>query len=114
MRLGFDLLGQRRGQPRLANARLARYQNHPSLTALRLLPATGQQLDLLLAPDKWRLPRAQCLEPADLAALAQHPPRALRVGEAGELLRSEVLQVEEPADLPAGRFGDDECVWRGQ
>src|SRR5438105_8005935 len=109
MRLGFDVLGQRRRQPRLADARLAGHQYHPSLTALRLLPATGQQLDLLPAPDKWRLPRAQCLEPADLTALAHHPPGALRLAETGELLRSEVLQVEKLADLPAGRFGDDQC-----
>ena len=38
----------------------------------------------------------------------------LRLGEAGERLGSEIGEVEQPADLPAGRFGDDQCVRHGQ
>ena len=75
MRLAFDVLGKRRGQPRLADARLAGDQHHPPFAALRLLPAAQQQLDFLVAPDERRLPRAQGLEPAYLAALAQAPAR---------------------------------------
>ncbi len=83
MRLGSDILGERRRQPRLADARLAGDQHHPSLAALRLLPAADEQLDFLLAPHERRLPRAQRLEPACLAAFAQDTPGALRLGKAG-------------------------------
>jgi hypothetical protein len=38
----------------------------------------------------------------------------LRLGKAGELLRPEVFQVKQLADLPAGRFGDHQRVRRGQ
>ena len=34
-----------------------------------------QQLDFLVTTDERRLPRAQRLEPANIAALAEHPPR---------------------------------------
>ena len=50
-----------------------------------------KQLDFLVATDERRPARAQGLEAADRAALAQHPPDALRVGEAGKLLRPEVF-----------------------
>jgi hypothetical protein len=30
----------------------------------------------------------------------------LRLGEAGELLRPEILQIEQPADLPTCRFAN--------
>ena len=82
MRLGFDVLGEGCREPRLADARLAGDQNHPSFTALHLLPTADKQLDFLLPPDKRRLPRAQGLEAADLAALANYPPCRLRFGEA--------------------------------
>ena len=85
MRLASDVLGKRRRQPRLADARLAGDQHHPSFAALRLLPAADQQLDFLVTPDERRLPRAQCLEPAHHAALAEHPPCRLRLGKAGKL-----------------------------
>ena len=39
MRLGSDVLGKRRREPRLADARLAGDQHHPPFAALRLLPA---------------------------------------------------------------------------
>jgi len=38
----------------------------------------------------------------------------LRPTKAGKLLRSEVFQIEQPADLPARRFPDDQRVRRGQ
>jgi len=78
------------------------------------LPAAGKRLDLLLAPDKRRLSRAQCLEAADLAAFAQDPPGALGFAKAGELLRPQILQVEQPADLPARCFANDQRVRHGQ
>src|SRR5437016_5091700 len=81
MRLAFDMRGKCRRQPRLADARLAGNQYHPSFAGLCLLPAPPQQLDFFVAPDERRLLRAQGLEPAHLAAFAQHPPGALRLSE---------------------------------
>src|SRR5208282_6488026 len=114
MRLGFDVFGKRRREPRLADARLARDQHHPSFAALGLFPASDKQLDFLPTPDERRLPRAQRLEAAYLAAFAQDAPRALRLGKAGKLLRPEVFEIEQPADLPARRLGDDKRVRRGE
>ena len=105
---------ERRHEPRLADARLAVDQHHPSFAALRLLPAAQQQLDFLLAPNERRLPRAQRLEPAQHPALAEHPPRRLPLGEARQRLRAEIGKIEQSADLPARRIGDDQRVRRGQ
>src|SRR5205814_290395 len=91
MRLAFDMRRKCRRQPRLADARLAGNQHNTSFAAFCLLPAPLEQLDFLVAPDERRLPRAQGLEPAHLAAFAQHPPGALRLGKAGKLLRPEVF-----------------------
>src|SRR6516225_9037050 len=71
--LGSDVLGKCRREPRLADARLARDQHHPSFAALSLLPAADKQLDFLVAPDEWRLPRAQSLELAQHPAIANDP-----------------------------------------
>ena len=38
----------------------------------------------------------------------------LRLGKAGERLRPEIGELEQPADLPARALGDDERVRRGQ
>ena len=97
MGLASDVLGQRRREPRLADARLAGEEDHSSFAALRLVPAAQEQLDFLVSPDERRRSRAQGLEAADLAALAQDPPGALRIAKTGELLRSEVFQIEHPA-----------------
>ena len=49
-----------------------------------------------------------------IAALANDPPRRLRLGKAGKRLRPEIGEFEQPADLPARRFGDDQRVRRGK
>src|SRR5215469_406514 len=77
MGLVFDAFGERRREARLADARLARDQHHSSVAALPLLPASDKQLDFLRTTDERRLSRAQCLEPAYLTTLTQHPPGAL-------------------------------------
>jgi pimeloyl-ACP methyl ester carboxylesterase len=61
-----------------------------------------------------RLSRAQCLEAAQHPALADDPPRRLRLGKAGQYLWAEIGEIEQPADLPARRFADDERVRRGK
>ena len=108
------MLGKRDSESRLADARLAGNQHHASFTALRLLPAADQQLDFLVTPDERRFPRAQCLEAAQHPALANNPPHRLRLGEAGQRLRPEIGEIEQPADLPARRFANDQRVPRSQ
>jgi len=38
----------------------------------------------------------------------------LRLAKTGELLRSDIFQIEQPTNLPAGCLGDDQRVRRGQ
>jgi hypothetical protein len=101
MRLGSDLLGKRRSEPRLADARLAGNQRHASLAALRQFPAAQQQLDFLLASDERRLLRAQRLEAANHPTFAQHPPGALQFPKSSKPLCSKILGLEQLANLPS-------------
>src|SRR5215472_6657446 len=110
VRFASDLLGKCRREPRLANARLAGDQYDPSFAALRLLPAAKQEVDFLITPDERRLPRTQRLEPADEAALANNAPAVLRLGETGKLPSTEILKLEQGAELPPCRIGDDKAV----
>ena len=96
VRLGCEVFGKRGGEPRLADAGLAGNQHYPSFAALRLVPAVDQQLDFLLAADGRCLSRAQRLKPAQHPALTNDPPCRLRLGEAGERLRPEIGEIEQP------------------
>jgi hypothetical protein len=42
------------------------------------------------------------------------PAGAVRLGEASERLRAQIGEIEQPADLPARCFGDDQRVRHGQ
>jgi len=46
--------------------------------------------------------------------LANDPPGALRLGKAGKHLWAEIGEIEQPADLRARRFGDDQRVRHSQ
>jgi hypothetical protein len=107
VRLALDTLRERGGESRLADARLAGDQHHPSFAALCLLPAADQQLDFLVTPDERRLSRPQRLEAAQHPALANDPPGRLRFGKTGERLRPEILELEQGADLPPRALGND-------
>ena len=91
MRLALDVFGKRGREPRLADPGLAGDQHHPPFAGLCLLPAADKQLNFLLTPDERRLPRAQCLEPAQQAALANDSPRGLSLVKPSKLLRSEIF-----------------------
>jgi hypothetical protein len=47
-------------------------------------------------------------------ALAQYPPRALRLGKAAQAPQPEVLNLEQSADLAARGVGNDNCVRLGE
>src|SRR6516162_6646586 len=114
VRLALDMLRQRRGQPRLANARLTGDQHQPPVTALRLLPAPQQKVELLVAADQRRDPRTQCLKAADDPALAEHTPGWLWFAKTGKRLRPEILDLEQRADLSPGAVGNDQGAGPGQ
>src|SRR5215472_14476685 len=105
MRLGLDALRQRGGQARFADPGLAGDQYHPPFAELCLLPAPRQEVELLVAADQRRGPRAQCLEAADDPALADHTPGTLWL---------EILDLEQRADLAQGAVGNDQCAGPGQ
>jgi hypothetical protein len=82
-----------------------RKDNHPPLAGLRLLPAPRQEVELLVAADQRCGPRTQCLEAADDPALADHTPGTLWLGKTGERLGTEILDLEQGADLSPGAGG---------
>ena len=89
-------------------------QHHPPLAGFRLLPAPQQQIELFVATEERRRLRAQRLETAEDAAFSDNAPGALRFGKSGKLLRSEILDLEQGADLSARALGNDERVRWGQ
>ena len=79
------------------------------------LPAIEQQRHLLLPADKRREARSLTrLEAALRAAFSSDPPRHDRLGEALELLRAEVSELEQPPDQPARRLTDHQVPWFGK
>src|SRR6516165_12308839 len=114
MRLGLDGLRQRGGQARLADPWLAGDQHHPPFAGLRLLPAPLQKVELLVAADQRCGPRTQCLKAADDPALADHTPGGLWLGKTGERLGTEILDLEQRAELSPGAVGNNECARSGQ
>src|ERR1700732_4516734 len=112
--LGGDALEQRLGQSRLSDARFGRKHHDTAFTALGLGPPPQQQIELFLAADQWRLGGAKGGKPAFDAALADDAPGTWLAGEALQHLRSEILKLEQRAELASGAVRDDHRVWRGQ
>src|SRR5215470_2164590 len=106
--LALDPHRQGRGQPRLADPRLARDQHYSAFARVRLLPAAQQQVELFVAPDQGCGLGAQGLKATEDLAFAEDAPGALRLSKAGERLRPEILDREQRADLPPGAVGDDQ------
>jgi hypothetical protein len=69
-----------------------------------MLPASGRTKDPPL-PLRGRPHRR---------AHADHTPGTLRLGETGERLRAEILDLEQLADLSPGTVGYDQCARPGQ
>ena len=107
-------LQHRCGHARLADPGLAGQQNDLTFAGFRPRPAAHQEFEFLVPANQRHAAGAQCFEAAEHAALADHAPSVLRFCEAGERLRTEVGQVEQPADLAAGGVGDDDCIGVGQ
>ena len=113
MGIVLDVIFQRRGQARLADAGLAGQQHHAAFAVLDLLPSPQQQLHFLVAADQRGLGcRAEGLEAARDGALAQHAPSADRVLEALELRRLDGLVFEQIAGEAARGGGDDDGIRR--
>src|SRR5215472_2313897 len=102
------------GQARFADPWLARDQHHPPLTGLRLLPAPRQEVELFVAADEGCGSRTQGLKAARDPALADLTPSPLWLGKTGERLGTEILDLEQGADLSPGTVGDDQSARPGQ
>ena len=113
-RLASDALGQRLGEARLAYPWLSCKQHNAALASLGLPPAPKQQIELLGAADQRRLGATKRSKPAFNTTLADHAPRALLQGEALQLLLSQILHLEQRADQPTRRVGDDHRVRLGE
>src|SRR5262249_61295577 len=101
-------------EPRFADARFAGNQHYLTLAVLRPRPAPQQQLGFFLAPDESsQTARMQCLEAAFDGARPQRHPSAQWFGDALKVSGAEVLQLEEIAEEPARRFGNDHRGWLG-
>src|SRR5215469_18658287 len=99
-------------EPRFADARFAGNQHHLTLAALRPRPAPQQQLGFFLAPDEGsQTARMQCLEAAFDGTRPQRHPSSRRLGDALKVSGTEVLKLEEIAEKPPRRFGNDHRVW---
>ena len=115
VRPAFEPLAQRRGQPRFADARLARQQYHLPLARRGALPAAQQLVQFLLASDERRQRAgAQRLEPAFDRARPQRLPDRQRRREALDLDRAEIAQFEEIANEPPGALCDHDAAGRRQ
>ena len=102
-----ELLLERQHDPRLADPGLAGQHDHVALALARPAPALDQERALLLAADQRAEAGVQGLE-AIHRAQAMHPADPDRLGEPLELLRRQVLAVEQIADqAPRGRADHD-------
>ena len=98
MRLAGEVLRQRGGQSRFADARLAREQHDLSLTGLGLGPAPQEQIRFLFASDQGRQPaRMQRLEAALSRTLPKRGERPRRRGDALQVLGTELGEFEQVA-----------------
>src|SRR4029077_4116135 len=82
---GLDRRLERGRQARLADARLACEQDYLTIAGPGTPPSPEKDFEILLAPDKQRLARAQRLEPALGGPLAAHPPSTHRLSVAFRL-----------------------------
>src|SRR6516225_9520182 len=98
MRILSETLLERRRQSRFADTRLAGDQHRVPVTAPCSGPEAVEQSHLLFPSHQRRVGRAQRLETAQAAPLAQHPPSASRW--VAWQLRPGILEREECADLP--------------
>ena len=99
---------------RFADPGFAREQHHLPFATLRQLPAVKQQAELVLAPDqRGQAGRVHRLEAALGGADADHPPGPDWLGEALEMLRAEVGQLEQLAYEPPRPLADDDAAGLG-
>src|SRR5262249_45116390 len=93
---------------RFANARLAGDQHHLALPLPRQLLAREREFDLRLATDETdRACRADCLEATLRCRCTFDRPHRDGLGDALDLAATEIAKIEEIAEQPARRRGND-------
>src|SRR5271166_4830181 len=114
VRLAGEMFHELRRQPRFADAGLAREQHDLTFARLRQRPSLRQQFKLLFPPDERRqFSGMERLEAALDQTRPQGSPGPRGPGDALEVLRAEVLQLEEIAEQAPRAFGDDHHVRLG-
>ena len=114
-RFAADMFAHRRQDARFADAGLARQRHDLALPGLCQPPTVHQDSHFVLAADKGGHGfGARRLESRDALDFPQHRPGRYRRFEALELMQSEALQLESPAQEPSCRLGDDDRVGLGE
>ena len=114
VRLGGEAFQQRGREPRFADAGLAGEQHHLAFAGLCPRPAPQQQFEFFFPPDeRGQAARVQRLEAAFHRTRPQRRPGPHRPGDALEVLRPEVLKLEQIAEKPSRALGDDDPVRLG-
>src|SRR5262249_15256570 len=102
------------GETRFADAGLTGYQDHRTIAAFYLLPASHQQLNLLITAQQGRSGYAQGLEPAIDRACTDDSPDRRRLAEARYGYTPEREIFEQSTDEAAGAAVDDHRIRFGQ
>src|SRR5215831_6141676 len=111
VRLGSDVLEQRRSEPRFADPGLATKQHHLSFTGLCLGPPPKKQFKFFLTADKGgEVARMQRLETALYRTRPQCGPCPYWRCDSLKVRWPEVLKLEETTEKSLGVVGDDDGV----
>ena len=114
VRFAGEAFQKRRREPRLADTGLAGEQHHLAFAGLCPRPAPKKQFEFFFPPDQGgQTRRVQCLEAAFRRTRPQRRPGSHRPGDTLEVLRPEVLELEQIAEELPGAFGDDHRVRLG-
>ena len=114
VRLADEAFHERRSKPRLPDTCLAGKQHHLAFTPLCPRPAPKKQFEFFFPPDqRGQTRRVQCLEAAFRRTSPQRRPGSHRPGDTLEVLRPEVLKLEQIAKELPRSFSDDHHVRLG-
>src|SRR6185312_13912188 len=112
VRLSADMFQERRGQSRLAYPRLARQQYHLTCAGFCPRPAAQQQADLFLASNQIRqASRMHRLETAGHGTGLQYRPSAYPLRHPFDMLRAQILELEDIAQETPRVVGDHHLIW---
>src|SRR6185436_15788053 len=105
----IQTFSERKGETRLADAGLTGDKHNLTFAGSGPLEALQQKSDFVFATDEWgELMPMKSFEAALGLAFADDAPSTNRRGEALQVLRAEIGKLEQSAQQPVRRFGDDD------